>query len=110
VVLRDAQDGALAVDEAATAAARHERHEVASAGPERQAWESVFDTTTVDRLVAALFRLPRAARGARRTAVYTAVLGELPDGFPRTAPTAEQAGTARRTLDDKISALERVKV
>jgi N-methylhydantoinase B len=104
----DAPDGVLVVDEEATAAARRERREVAAAGPERQAWESVFGTEAVDRLVAALFRLPRPARGARRAAVYAAVLGELPAGFPRTAPTSEQAGAARRTLDDEISALEKV--
>lgn len=95
------------VDEEATRAARERRDEVAPGGPERQAWESVFDTASVDRLVAALFRLPLAARTARRTALYTTVLAGLPARFPRTAPTAGQAERARRTLAEEIVALER---
>ncbi|MEU4225559.1 hydantoinase B/oxoprolinase family protein [Nonomuraea sp. NPDC026600] len=103
----DGLAGGLAVDEAATAAARLlDRREGFGFGPERQAWESVFDIGTVDRLVAALFRLPPPARGPRRTALYNAVLRELPGDFPRTAPAPDRLDTVRRTLAKEIVALE----
>jgi N-methylhydantoinase B len=110
VVLAE-RDGVLAVDDPATAHARREHRQdqaTADGGPERRAWESVFDTATVDRLVAALFRLPRPARTPRRTALYTAVLAGLPAGFPRTPPTPEQRDAARRTLVQEITELERM--
>ncbi|MFI7128181.1 hydantoinase B/oxoprolinase family protein [Nonomuraea sp. NPDC050153] len=107
------RDGGLAVDAPATANARRAHRQdrpAAGSGEERRAWESVFDTATVDRLVAALFRLPRPARTPRRTALYTAVLAGLPADFPRTPPTPEQRDAARRTLVQEISQLERMSV
>lgn len=103
-------DGGLAVDGPGTAQARGEHRPdlvVNDGGPERRAWESVFDTASVDRLVAALFRLPRPARTPRRTALYTAVLAALPAGFPRTPPTPDERDAARRTLVQEITELER---
>ncbi|MEV1177427.1 hydantoinase B/oxoprolinase family protein [Nonomuraea sp. NPDC049784] len=112
VLLEDRDGGAPAVDEPGTAKIRRDRpghgEPAAGVGPERQAWESVFDTATVDRLVAALFRLDRPARTPRRSAVYAAVLAELPPDFPRTPPADEQRDAARRTLVEEIIALERM--
>ncbi|GAB3403420.1 hydantoinase B/oxoprolinase family protein [Flindersiella endophytica] len=74
-------------------------------GPERQAWESVFDTDTVDRLVAALFRLPLPRRYPTRAALYADVLAELPPGFPKAPATAEQTTAARLLLRSRLDAL-----
>lgn len=67
-------------------------------GPEREAWDAVFDPASADRLAAALMALPHIRRARRRAEVFTAVLGQLPDGFPQATATAEQVTAARATL------------
>ncbi|MCG5214899.1 hydantoinase B/oxoprolinase family protein [Streptosporangium sp. KLBMP 9127] len=75
-------------------------------GPERVAWESVFDVESVDRLVAGLFALPHADRSPRRTAVYAAALRHLPDDFPRTPAAPDRVRISRQALTDEILKLE----
>jgi N-methylhydantoinase B len=85
-----------------------ERRVVISAGsfgPEREAWESVFDTDSVDRLVAALFRRPFDTRQRDRTSVYAAVLSLLPAGFPRVAASPGEVEQARKVLAREIGQL-----
>ncbi|RCV50124.1 hydantoinase B/oxoprolinase family protein [Marinitenerispora sediminis] len=97
-----------AVDEAETGRLRTARPPAdrsAEVGPERAAWDAIFDPAPVDRLVAALFRLPAARRHARRVAVYTAVLAALPAGFPAVAATPEEGAAARRVLAAELDRL-----
>jgi N-methylhydantoinase B len=75
-------------------------------GPERDAWESVFGTDVVDRLVAALFRRPFEIRQRDRASVYTAVLAVLPSEFPRVAATPGDVEQARKVLEREIERLE----
>jgi N-methylhydantoinase B len=73
------------VDERQTAKLRADRSQHGQAngyGPERNAFEQVFTVELLDRLNAALFRLPAQRRGKRRTEVYGTILANLPDGFP----------------------------
>lgn len=102
-----------AVDEAATVALRAE---LAAArgplpefdfGPEREAWEAVFDDATMLRLNAALMRLGPHARAERRRAVFEAVIPELPRAG--TVPLERIIGdveAARRRLARELAALE----
>ncbi len=76
-----------------------------SFGPEREAWESVFDTATTDRLVAALFRRPFDTRQRDRASVYSAVLSLLPAGFPRVAGSPGEVEQARKVLEREIGQL-----
>ncbi len=82
-----------AVDEAVTLALRaawtSEEH-VVDFGPERAAWDEVFDAGTVDTLNAHLLTLPLASRQRYRRDIFTETLGRLPEGFPR-APADERA-------------------
>ncbi|MFC7330420.1 hydantoinase B/oxoprolinase family protein [Marinactinospora rubrisoli] len=97
-----------AADEAETdrlRAARPPADPAAEVGPERAAWDAVFDIDAVDRLVAALFRLPIPRRHARRVAVYTTVLAVLPEGFPRTPAAPDEVAAARRALAAEIDRL-----
>ena len=110
----EAGDG-LVVDEDATARTRDQRGEGGErgedsgsgreVGPERAAWDSVFETALVDRLVHVLFDLPPEQRSTRRSAVYTAVLAGLPPEFPRTAGTPDQVRAAQERLLAEIDAL-----
>lgn len=52
-------------------------------GPERDAWDRVFPAAELDRLNAALFALPPAARPRRRKQVFAVALEGLPAEFPR---------------------------
>jgi N-methylhydantoinase B len=74
-------------------------------GPERQAWESVFDLDSVDRLVNALFDLPLPRRYPTRATIYADVLNELPPGFPKVAATPEQTAAAGRVLRSHLDTL-----
>jgi N-methylhydantoinase B len=74
-------------------------------GPERDAWESVFDTATVDRLVAALFRRPFDTRQRDRASVYAAVLACLPAGFPRVTASPGEVEQAHKVLEREIGRL-----
>jgi N-methylhydantoinase B len=69
-----------AVDDAATAALRAAPRPTAPGfafGPERAAWESVFDDATMNELAAALYALPRAVRQQRRRWLFEQALGDL---------------------------------
>jgi N-methylhydantoinase B len=74
----------LEVDEEATARLRAEMAATRGAppafdfGPERAAWDAVFDDATTTRLVAALMRLPASVRAERRRAIYERVAPGLP--------------------------------
>ncbi|MFJ2902426.1 hydantoinase B/oxoprolinase family protein [Streptomyces sp. NPDC087212] len=99
--------GRPALDEAGTRELRSQAPApVDGAGPERAAWDAVHDTEAADRLVAALFRLPQSRRYARRAAIHTAVLRELPAGFPAVAPSPPQLTAARATLATLMTELE----
>lgn len=101
-----------AVDEEATRRERASRSGPAEPGaefgPERLAWEAVFSIELVDRLVAALFRLPATRRSRLRAGVYAEVLADLPPGFGREPLEPTHAETARKRLVDKIVELERM--
>ncbi|MEU4827670.1 hydantoinase B/oxoprolinase family protein [Actinomadura sp. NPDC023710] len=103
--------GGLAIDTDATLRERASRAGAAESGaefgPERAAWESVFPTDLVDRLVAALFRHPAAHRSRLRSQAYARVLADLPADFPREPVDAEQAETGRARLLDQIEGLDR---
>ncbi|KAA9158054.1 hydantoinase B/oxoprolinase family protein [Amycolatopsis acidicola] len=91
------------IDSAATARARSRaEREGFGFGPERQAWESVFDVETGDEFVRYLFTLPLHQRYRRRAEIVASVLAELPDGFPRSTPTDEQRERASAVLRSAI--------
>lgn len=76
------------VDDDATAATRAAREPSALAiafGPEREAWDAVFDAATMDRFNAHLLALPLSKRQRLRRDALEAALARLPQGFPRTA-------------------------
>jgi N-methylhydantoinase B len=73
-----------AVDEAATTALRARmatargRLPAIGFGPEREAWDAVFDDATMRRLNTLLMRLGPHARSERRRAVFEAAIPDLP--------------------------------
>ena len=76
-------DGAGAVDAAATDKSRRARvrENIGSDfdfGPEREAWESVFDDETMCELNRLLYAFPKSVRQAKRRAVFYAALPEIP--------------------------------
>jgi len=102
-----------AVDEAATAARRARlaaargRLPDVSFGPERDAWEAVFDDAAMTRLNALLMRIGAHARAERRRALFE----EVVPGLPRAgaAPLHEIIGdvaAARARLAAAIATLE----
>ncbi|EJM97732.1 hydantoinase B/oxoprolinase family protein [Herbaspirillum sp. YR522] len=83
VALR-ADQGELGLDQAATDALRAQPRGTPSRfGTERDAWERVFPAALLDRFNDALFAQPPAARARKRRQAFGAVLGGLPEGFPR---------------------------
>jgi N-methylhydantoinase B len=97
-----------AVDGAATSAARARPRPVSSLGPERDAYEAVFDLESYDRLVSALFARPATSRSRDRAEVFAAVLDSLPAGFPRVAADDAQIARARTVLGEEIERLRSV--
>ncbi|WP_017543410.1 hydantoinase B/oxoprolinase family protein [Nocardiopsis prasina] len=75
-------------------------------GPERDRWDGLYDETTADRLIAALFRLPAPARHGRRVRVLGEALDLLPDGFPSVPATDRELEGARAGLLEAVAALE----
>ena len=107
VAVTTASDGRPALDETATQELRRDAPPAPiGTGPERAAWDAVHDTEAADRLIAALFRLPQSRRYARRAAIHTAVLGELPDGFPAVTASDAELAAARATLEAHTTELE----
>jgi N-methylhydantoinase B len=73
----------LSVDTAATARRRRARPKSRKRGafdfgPERMAWESVFDDATMCDLNRRLYALPKPARQAVRRRIFAAAVGEIP--------------------------------
>ena len=71
------------VDEDATAELRSRRikdnvHADFDFGPEREAWESVFDDATMNALNARLFALPVSERSRVRARIFTDAIPDLP--------------------------------
>jgi N-methylhydantoinase B len=77
-----------AVDQAETARIRADKtyrslaHESHNYGPERARFEQLFSVEMLDRLNAALFRLPTSRRSQRRADIYAAIFADLPPDFP----------------------------
>jgi N-methylhydantoinase B len=101
-----------AVDQAATAALRQRL--AASRGPapafdfgpEREAWDAVFDDAAMTRLNALLMQLGAHERAERRRAVFEAVVPALADGPRLPLPQAiGDAAAARGRLTEQIAAL-----
>ena len=74
------------------------RAPLASAGPERAAWDSVFAPELLDRFAARLADLPVARRQAVRSALYADILALLPPGFPAVQPDDAARDAARAKL------------
>jgi N-methylhydantoinase B len=75
-------------------------------GAERAAWQALFAPDVLDRLNAALFRLPAGQRTKRRTELYRAVLQGLPAGFPVGTEAGAITAAERLRLDAAIAAIE----
>jgi N-methylhydantoinase B len=76
-------------------------------GPEREAWEAVFDDATMMRVNALLMRLGANARSDRRREFFEAVVPELPAVGVR--PLDEIVGdvaAARARLAREVARLE----
>jgi N-methylhydantoinase B len=73
-------------------------------GPERSAFEQVFTAELLDRLNAALFRLPASRRPRCRADIYGSILSGLPDTFPVAA--SDQPQPHRERLLAAIISLE----
>ncbi|SFZ83370.1 N-methylhydantoinase B [Devosia enhydra] len=102
----------MAVDEAATSALRDEmragRPPIAAFnfGPEREAWEAVFDDATMSRLNAALMRIPTATRYERRKRLFMDVIPGLKRGAADLAAVVGDISEARQRLAGAIGRLE----
>lgn len=75
-----------AVDQAATLTLRAtwtSEERAVDFGPERAAWDEVFDAEALDAFNRHLLTLPLASRQRYRRDVFTDTLGRLPEGFPR---------------------------
>ena len=124
-VLRDVRRGLVSPDAAARdygvvvrdghvdaeATARRRRDHVSEDAPhafgaERAAWQALFTPDRLDRLNAALFRLPAAQRTKRRTELYRATLQDLPANFPLDADAEAVTAAQRARLDAAIAAIE----
>lgn len=101
------------LDEAATdalrARLRTERGPPAafSFGPERDAWETVFDDAAMTRLNASLLRLGAAVRTRRRREIFETVLPRLPEvGLVPLGEIIGDPPAARARLANEIQRLE----
>lgn len=75
-------------------------------GPEREAWDSVFDDAAMTRLNSALFALPRPMRQKVRRQVFEAVIGPLAQARPRRwADILADPAAARARLCAALEAL-----
>ena len=97
-------DGGGRVDGAATARTRHTRARANvrsdfDFGPEREAWERVFDDATMMELNRRLFALPRSARQPTRRRIFEAAAPDLPRaGQGSLAEVLADADAARARL------------
>ena len=75
-------------------------------GPEREAWEAVFDDATMTELNALLMRLGTSARARRRREVFNRVVPRLAEGA--VVPLHERigdTGAARRRVEEELALL-----
>jgi N-methylhydantoinase B len=76
-------------------------------GPERDAWEAVFDDDTMTRLNALLMRLGTHMRTERRREIYETVVPDLPKvGVRPLHDIMGDTGAARERLAAEIARLE----
>jgi len=103
-----ADDGTA--DEDATAAARGARVKKNVGadfdfGPEREAWERVFDDATMNELNRRLYALPKSVRYATRRRIIERAVPNLPKaGWGSLADALSDPDTARTRLRDAIGA------
>ena len=98
------------VDEAATAALRGTMRQAGPGpdfdfGPERTAWEEVFDDATMAELNRRLYRLPKVLRQAVRRQVFEAVAPGLAAGGGSLSEALGAADAARARLRDQMDRL-----
>lgn len=101
------------IDEAATKTLRADLAEkrgplaAFAFGPEREAWEAVFDDATMTRLNALLMRLGVNARSERRREIFEAVIPDLPKvGVVPLDVIVGDVAAARGRLSAEIARLE----
>lgn len=102
-------DGELLVDDDATAQRRAGAQDTTDGydlGPERSAWDQVFDDAWYDRFLTVLFAQDAAARHTVRARVLDEVLAVLPTGFPATAASADEVAAARAVAHEALERLE----
>ncbi|WP_291295527.1 hydantoinase B/oxoprolinase family protein [Elioraea sp.] len=107
VISGETIDAAATLAERARLAALRGPLPAFSFGPEREAWEAVFDDAAMLRLNAALMRIGAHARSERRRAIFEAVIPGLPRAG--TVPLDELVGDvaeARARLAREIDSLE----
>lgn len=101
-----------AADEKATEALRAERRNARTSlpkfnfGPERDAWEAVFDDTNMTRLNTALMQIPTSVRYERRERLFLEVIPGLVRGAPDLAAVVGDIPAARARLASAIAILE----
>ncbi|MBM3521402.1 MAG: hydantoinase B/oxoprolinase family protein, partial [Alphaproteobacteria bacterium] len=109
VVLRDDGTADIAATDAVRAqiAGRRGPLKAFEFGPEREAWEEVFDDTTMLRLNALLMQLGPAVRTLRRRAIFEAVVPGLAEvGVKPLDAVIGDAGAARTRLATELARLE----
>jgi len=80
-------------------------------GPEREAWDSVFDDANMFRLNAALFALPKPIRQKARREVFETVFGPLEAVRSRRwSEVLADAPASRHRLSGAIDALEKIEI
>lgn len=75
-------------------------------GPERTAWEKVFDDTTMMRMTDLLMRLPSSLRSDRRQKLFAAVVPGLSKGVADLSSAMGDPAAARVRLADLLEKLE----
>ena len=108
VITEDAVDQAATMRLRAELAAARGAPRAIDFGPERDAWDQVFDDATMLRLNALLMRLGPHARSERRRSIFEAVIPGLPRaGTVPLALLIGDAAAARARLAAEIADLER---
>lgn len=106
-------DASGAADASATDALREQIRATRGApqkfafGPEREAWEAVFDDAAMCRMAALLLRLNPAARTARRQEIFATVVPDLAQVRHRPLPEVMgDPAAARQRLAEALERLE----
>ena len=107
VITEDAVDQAATVRLRADLAAARGAPKAIDFGPERDAWDQVFDDASMTRLNALLMRLGPHARSERRRSIFEAVIPGLPRAGTVPLPLLiGDAAAARARLGLEIAELE----